>query len=425
MYKKFGKIAACILCISILLTSAVFAKNFKDVNDWSTEAVDRVSDYRLMVGVGGGYFAPGATITQKEVASVLYRLAKKPNWYQRPDYVFADAPVENIWYRDAILWAGYHDIINVDHQDQGLYLQPDREILRLEAVSVLYNLALYSEWIEPYSGEWKDNTELEGAANELKQAAAWALANKIWFGHDNGTFMPFETITRAEFAAMVSRFMDRFEAELSSQHGVYTTEINMASVGDCVITNAEGETLIYKDDKFSGTMKFTELQFFTGSPVPYRFYVKPSAYFTCTALADGEIKDFSVYSESDGEGNYGTAHNLEGVKEVVLKNDRTIEITGENMQYRLFHSADMEVEGYYVGGFVAMTGEGETKASFTYDKQNSLYYAKCDTGRFSIAVSDSDELDRKDFTDQTEEVCVSVNRRYGTIEIENANEEAA
>ena len=410
MYKKIGKIAACILCISILLTSAVFALSYTDVNDWSTEAVDRVSDQGLMVGVGGGYFAPGATITQKEMASVLYRLADKP-WHHDSENEFADVADKDAWYYKACMWTADNGIINTVHQDQTVYIQPDREILRLEAVQTLYKWALYFDWIEPYTGEWKDNNELDNASVELKQIAAWALENKIWFGHDNGTFMPFETITRAEFAAMVSRFMDRFETELNGPHGVYTTTLYIAAVGDFVITNEAGETLIRKDGKISGTMEYADQYLIDGGAYEDIFFVKPSDCFTCKA--EKGIETFSIQSKDK---HVGSVHGMAGVKEAVLQNDGKISVKGENMQYELAHSSPADCSG-----LVYMSGEGETKASFTYDKQNRLYYAKCDTGDFALSVTTGD---KKDFTDQTEEVCVSVSTN-GTITVENANEEAA
>ncbi|MCI8332053.1 MAG: S-layer homology domain-containing protein [Clostridiales bacterium] len=419
MIKKWGKIIACIVCISMLLTSAVFALSYKDVNDWSTVAVDRVSSCGLMVGVGDGYFAPHDTITQKEVASVLFRLAKKPNRYIKPDYEFADAPADDSWYYDAILWAGYHGIVNAANQDEALYLQPDREVLRLEAAGTLYNLALYFDWIEPYTGEWKDNTELDAAGEDLKQVAAWALENNIWYGHDDGTFMPFETITRAEFAAMVSRFMDRFEAELSHPHGVYTSTLYIAATGDYTITNAEGETLIRKDGKLSGTMKYADQYLVDGGACEDIFFVKPSEYFTCTA--GGEIESFSVQSKDQF---LGSIQGLAGVKEAVLKNDGRIMIKGENMEYEVFHSfvAQDGCVGYIIN--VYMSGEGESEASFSHEKETNLYYAECDTGNFSISVTDYDELDRKDFVGQTEEVRVSVSNN-GTITVESADGEEA
>ena len=52
---------------------------FVDVPQWATEAVAFVADREIMVGIGNNRFDPQSTITKKEVAATLYRMAGSPD----------------------------------------------------------------------------------------------------------------------------------------------------------------------------------------------------------------------------------------------------------------------------------------------------------------------------------------------------------
>ena len=144
--------------------------------------------------------------------------------------------------------------------------------------------------------------------------------------------------------------------------------------------------------------------------------VKPSDRFTLTT--EGENIDLFSANSVNGD-QLDALYGFVGVKEVVLQSDGKITVSGQNMKYRL--NQRVELEGF--AQILQMEGEGETKASFSY--QNDRYYAKCDTGNFLLRVTGGDKEDQKDFTSQTEEVCVSVNKQTGAITIENAEQEAA
>ncbi|MGM9523918.1 MAG: S-layer homology domain-containing protein [Faecousia sp.] len=84
--------------------------DFSDCKDkWYHEAVDFTVENGLMNGVGNGKFDPSGSMTRAMIVTVLYRQAGEPN--VKGPSTFTDVPT-GVWYSDAIAWAQEFGIVN-------------------------------------------------------------------------------------------------------------------------------------------------------------------------------------------------------------------------------------------------------------------------------------------------------------------------
>ena len=87
----------------------------------------------------------------------------------------------------------------------GTAFAPDAEITREQMVTMLWR----------YSGETAKSADLSVFSDQAaisayaRDAVAWAVESKIVDGMDDGTFQPQGKATRAQLAAILSRYMMR------------------------------------------------------------------------------------------------------------------------------------------------------------------------------------------------------------------------
>ena len=75
--------------------------------------------------------------------------------------------------------------------------KPKRKVLGSEALGELL-------------GRMKDGWSV---SNYARNAVEWSIENKVIVGYEDGTFRPFNNITRAELAAIITRFYEAFIAD--------------------------------------------------------------------------------------------------------------------------------------------------------------------------------------------------------------------
>lgn len=87
-------------------------EQFVDVseNDWFHDAVVFTVDNKLMNGVSANEFAPNGNVTRAMLVTILYRNEGEPS-VEGLGNPFADVP-ENQWYTNAIIWAADSGIVN-------------------------------------------------------------------------------------------------------------------------------------------------------------------------------------------------------------------------------------------------------------------------------------------------------------------------
>ena len=175
---------------------------------WQFEFVHYVIKSGIMKGKkvnedGSIVFDPDSTMTRAEFAQVLYNAEGKPA--EEYEEKFSDV-VNDKWYTNAILWASEMNIVSgYGNQKFGV----SDPITREQLATMLYKYAEYKGY--DISGEceldsYEDSVTISGWAVKYMK---WAVANNVMKGKKE-KLDPIGKATRAECAAMLKNFMDRY-----------------------------------------------------------------------------------------------------------------------------------------------------------------------------------------------------------------------
>ena len=187
--------------ISYKPIETIWRNPFTDVSQdaWYYDAVKYAVQHKLFCGISDSAFSPDSTMTRGMLATVLYRMAGKPNieneiW----GYPFADVDAE-AYYGTAIYWARLNGIAS-GYSDEKF--GPDDPITREQLVAILYN---YSS--SPTSSQTLEGfTDTDKISSYALNALRWAVEQGILQGKGDGVLDPTGQATRAEVAAILQRF---------------------------------------------------------------------------------------------------------------------------------------------------------------------------------------------------------------------------
>lgn len=169
---------------------------------WAEGYISFCAARSLVEGIGGLEFAPDATITRAQAAVIAHRLMEKPQPYGGK--AFDDvSPFE--WYSAAIAWATSERLITGLADTQ---FSPNTGITRGDQVLLLYRLA------QTMGYDCKERSKLAKyhdagllKTGDQTTAMEWAVATGIIEGTSNVTLSPRNPTARAEFCAMMYRFI--------------------------------------------------------------------------------------------------------------------------------------------------------------------------------------------------------------------------
>lgn len=179
---------------------------FTDVPDnaWYRPELVYAYENGLVNGTTANTFSPNAIVTRAQVVTVLYRMAGSPS-VKGMKCPFADNT--SSWSRDAITWA-YNTGVAKGYTDTRF--AGSDSVTREQLASFLYR---YADKIVSggtlkapisYAGTFSD----AGLVSDYAvPAMRWANVNGIITGKPGGLLDPLGGATRAEFAVMVSRFV--------------------------------------------------------------------------------------------------------------------------------------------------------------------------------------------------------------------------
>lgn len=171
--------------------------------DWFYSAVQYVAENDYMIGVSEDKFAPAMEMTRSMFVTVLARLEGVEDTGAKSN--FKDVP-DGTWYTQAVNWAAENGI--VQGNGEGMFL-PDALITRQDMCTMMARYVAYHEKKHNVTHEKKgeaktfaDKDQISSYALEaVNSCVAWGLIE----GNELGYFMPLNTSTRAEAAAIISR----------------------------------------------------------------------------------------------------------------------------------------------------------------------------------------------------------------------------
>jgi hypothetical protein len=185
-------------------TENALVNPFKGVkeSDWFYNAVMYVYQHGLMNGTASDTFSPNTPITRGMIVTVLWRLAGSPA--TGSGNPFSDVPGGQ-YYSGAELWAAANGIVTGYGGGQ---FGPNDNVTREQLAAMLYRY-IVSIGEGPH-GAWMTNPGF-GDAGDISDWASEAVAFLYMIGVINGKddnlFDPSSGATRAEFAAMLYRWL--------------------------------------------------------------------------------------------------------------------------------------------------------------------------------------------------------------------------
>lgn len=176
------------------------------VVDWSHEGIDFVLSNGYMVGTSDTKFEPNGSMTRGMVVTVLFRIAEDigADSSRANSVPFTDVK-NGTWYTEAIKWAYKHDIAKGMSSKS---FAPDDSVTREQITLFICRFAKFIGDDVSKSGDISKFNDVSNLSSESKTAVSWAVGKGILKGLGNGKIGPKETATRAQFAAMLQRWLD-------------------------------------------------------------------------------------------------------------------------------------------------------------------------------------------------------------------------
>ena len=183
------------------------ANPFTDVSekDWFYGDVMFVYENGLMLGTSKTLFSPHGTATRGMMATILWRMEGSP--VPKGKNSFTDVEAEK-WYADAITWTAENGIFAGYGKDK---FGPGDPITREQLAAIFYRYADYKGYDLTVKGNLDKFKDADKITDYAKTAMQWAVGSGLMKGKSGNLLDPQGTATRAEIAAMLHRFIEKYE----------------------------------------------------------------------------------------------------------------------------------------------------------------------------------------------------------------------
>ena len=174
-----------------------------DVSDlhWAADCIAFVSSRGLLIGTSATEFSPDNNMSRAMVAAVLFRLSGSHT--VDDSLIFSDVEPGQ-WYTDAIIWASANAIINgINNGEFGT----NHDVSREEIAVVLQRFAEMIKFNITSDISIDGFPDASAVNSWATSALQWVFGTGIMHTDDSGNLNPAGTITRAEFAALIQRFV--------------------------------------------------------------------------------------------------------------------------------------------------------------------------------------------------------------------------
>ena len=202
---------------SDISVSAIFGKTggsplpFDDVSsdDWFADSVAYVCENGMMTGTDSRTFSPNSTTTRGMIVTMLYRLEGEPSVSVSSVSVspvsvssFADV-APDAYYADAVAWAEQNDIVNGYDSET---FAPNDTITREQLAEIFYRYAGYKNYDTEARAALDKFADYKEISSYAQTALSWANAEELVNGVSGSLLSPKGSATRAEAAAILTRF---------------------------------------------------------------------------------------------------------------------------------------------------------------------------------------------------------------------------
>ena len=175
-----------------------------DADDWFHDSVTYVYENGMMEGTSDTAFSPSMTTTRGMIVTILWRLEDSPEADGQTG--FTDV-ADGAWYADAVNWAAGQDIVEGYNGGFG----PEDIITREQMALILYRYAQYKGYDTSATDALNGFADAGAVSSWAEDAVAWAVGAGLMEGKGGDVLDPAGTATRAEAAAILTRFCQNIE----------------------------------------------------------------------------------------------------------------------------------------------------------------------------------------------------------------------
>ena len=156
----------------------------------------------MMQGMDETHFSPGVATSRAMIVTILHRLEGSP---AADSSKFTDVPAGQ-WYTQPVAWAAVNKL--VEGYGDGRF-GPTHIITREQFVTILHRYAVMKGYDV---SDWADLSrfpDIKKLASFAESPMHWAVGCGLINGMDDGTLAPKGSATRAQAAAILTRFCER------------------------------------------------------------------------------------------------------------------------------------------------------------------------------------------------------------------------
>ncbi len=234
MKRKFALILALAMGTQPLAMAKKRDEGYTDmINHWSRSIVARLDGYGVVSGYGDGTFRPEKQMSVAEFLKMML------------------VSMGNVQENGSIYWASEYvnKAIELGLIEQTEFPDYDAKITRMQMARIVANALGNKTDADEYTVKSKiyDYAEI---AEDYKEDVIVAVGEKIITGYEDGSFRPYDVVTRAQASAVMVRFIDK-------NGGIKTPEIVTPTPGgnngSTVASSAKIYVATNGDDNASGT----------------------------------------------------------------------------------------------------------------------------------------------------------------------------
>ena len=167
--------------------------------DWYHDGVVYCLKNKIMQGDENKFFNPFKNITWAELLQILYNMEET-----KPEYELEE---DSAWYAAAVKWAKDNKLIYENDSD----FNPETAISREQLASVLYLYAQFKGYDVSVAEETNilSYSDAFDVSEYAMPAMQYVLGTGIINGKTSSTVNPKDNATRAEFAVILHRFIEK------------------------------------------------------------------------------------------------------------------------------------------------------------------------------------------------------------------------